>query len=61
MEKWYLMTVVVLIGLTVRWTVSLNSYSGILTAVITIYSIGDWITHLLQLIIVSYVHMWQSL
>ncbi|XP_063469410.1 dolichyl pyrophosphate Man9GlcNAc2 alpha-1,3-glucosyltransferase isoform X3 [Symphalangus syndactylus] len=28
MEKWYLMTVVVLIGLTVRWTVSLNSYSG---------------------------------
>ncbi|CAK6441214.1 unnamed protein product [Pipistrellus nathusii] len=28
MEKWYLMTTVVLIGLTVRWTVSLNSYSG---------------------------------
>ncbi|XP_006879908.1 PREDICTED: dolichyl pyrophosphate Man9GlcNAc2 alpha-1,3-glucosyltransferase [Elephantulus edwardii] len=28
MEKWYLMTVVVLIGLTVRWAVSLNSYSG---------------------------------
>uniref|UniRef100_A0A2K5NPK2 Alpha-1,3-glucosyltransferase n=1 Tax=Cercocebus atys TaxID=9531 RepID=A0A2K5NPK2_CERAT len=28
MEKWYLMTIVVLIGLTVRWTVSLNSYSG---------------------------------
>ncbi|KAM9241760.1 dolichyl pyrophosphate Man9GlcNAc2 alpha-1,3-glucosyltransferase [Dugong dugon] len=28
MEKWYLMPVVVLIGLTVRWTVSLNSYSG---------------------------------
>ncbi|XP_007957324.1 dolichyl pyrophosphate Man9GlcNAc2 alpha-1,3-glucosyltransferase [Orycteropus afer afer] len=28
MEKWYLMTVVVLVGLTVRWTVSLNSYSG---------------------------------
>uniref|UniRef100_A0A673UXN8 Alpha-1,3-glucosyltransferase n=1 Tax=Suricata suricatta TaxID=37032 RepID=A0A673UXN8_SURSU len=28
MEKWHLMTIVVLIGLTVRWTVSLNSYSG---------------------------------
>uniref|UniRef100_A0A250Y172 Alpha-1,3-glucosyltransferase n=1 Tax=Castor canadensis TaxID=51338 RepID=A0A250Y172_CASCN len=28
MEKCYWMTVVVLIGLTVRWTVSLNSYSG---------------------------------
>ncbi|XP_037599047.1 dolichyl pyrophosphate Man9GlcNAc2 alpha-1,3-glucosyltransferase isoform X3 [Cebus imitator] len=28
MEKWYLMTIVVLIGLTVRWTVSLNPYSG---------------------------------
>uniref|UniRef100_A0A8C8Z3V2 Alpha-1,3-glucosyltransferase n=1 Tax=Prolemur simus TaxID=1328070 RepID=A0A8C8Z3V2_PROSS len=28
MEKWYLMTIVVLIGLTVRWTVSLHSYSG---------------------------------
>ncbi|ELK06220.1 Dolichyl pyrophosphate Man9GlcNAc2 alpha-1,3-glucosyltransferase [Pteropus alecto] len=28
MEKWHLMTTVVLIGLTVRWTVSLNSYSG---------------------------------
>lgn len=28
MEKRYLMAVVVLIGLTVRWTVSLNSYSG---------------------------------
>ncbi|XP_037682956.1 dolichyl pyrophosphate Man9GlcNAc2 alpha-1,3-glucosyltransferase isoform X2 [Choloepus didactylus] len=28
MEKWYLMTVVVLLGLTIRWTVSLNSYSG---------------------------------
>uniref|UniRef100_F6PL55 Alpha-1,3-glucosyltransferase n=2 Tax=Ornithorhynchus anatinus TaxID=9258 RepID=F6PL55_ORNAN len=28
MEKWNLMTVAVLIGLTVRWTVSLNSYSG---------------------------------
>uniref|UniRef100_A0A9L0SC01 Alpha-1,3-glucosyltransferase n=1 Tax=Equus caballus TaxID=9796 RepID=A0A9L0SC01_HORSE len=28
MEKWYLMTAVVLLGLTVRWTVSLNSYSG---------------------------------
>ncbi|KAM7098777.1 dolichyl pyrophosphate Man9GlcNAc2 alpha-1,3-glucosyltransferase isoform 2-T2 [Molossus nigricans] len=28
MEKWYLMTTVVLIGLTVRWAVSLNSYSG---------------------------------
>ncbi|XP_036992157.2 dolichyl pyrophosphate Man9GlcNAc2 alpha-1,3-glucosyltransferase [Artibeus jamaicensis] len=28
MEKWYLMTSVVLIGLTVRWTVSLNPYSG---------------------------------
>lgn len=32
-------------------------FSGILTAVITIYSIGDWIIHLLQLIIVFYVHM----
>ncbi|GAB5575143.1 dolichyl pyrophosphate Man9GlcNAc2 alpha-1 [Prionailurus iriomotensis] len=86
MEKWHLMTVVVLIGLTVRWTVSLNSYSGagkppmfgdyeaqrhwqeitfnlpikqwsILTVVITIYNIGDWIIHLLQPIIVFYVHM----
>ncbi|XP_069449583.1 dolichyl pyrophosphate Man9GlcNAc2 alpha-1,3-glucosyltransferase isoform X3 [Ovis canadensis] len=28
MEKWYLMTAAVLLGLTVRWTVSLNSYSG---------------------------------
>ncbi|PNJ71696.1 ALG6 isoform 4 [Pongo abelii] len=28
MEKWHLMAIVVLIGLTVRWTVSLNSYSG---------------------------------
>uniref|UniRef100_A0A8C7AUB0 Alpha-1,3-glucosyltransferase n=1 Tax=Neovison vison TaxID=452646 RepID=A0A8C7AUB0_NEOVI len=28
MEKWNLMAVVVLLGLTVRWTVSLNSYSG---------------------------------
>ncbi|XP_035947253.1 dolichyl pyrophosphate Man9GlcNAc2 alpha-1,3-glucosyltransferase isoform X1 [Halichoerus grypus] len=28
MEKWYLMAIVVLLGLTVRWTVSLNSYSG---------------------------------
>ncbi|XP_060062317.1 dolichyl pyrophosphate Man9GlcNAc2 alpha-1,3-glucosyltransferase isoform X2 [Erinaceus europaeus] len=28
MEKGYLVTVVVLIGVTVRWTVSLNSYSG---------------------------------
>ncbi|XP_049630389.1 dolichyl pyrophosphate Man9GlcNAc2 alpha-1,3-glucosyltransferase [Suncus etruscus] len=28
MEKWSLMAVVVLLGLTVRWTVSLNSYSG---------------------------------
>uniref|UniRef100_A0A8C6QRV8 Alpha-1,3-glucosyltransferase n=1 Tax=Nannospalax galili TaxID=1026970 RepID=A0A8C6QRV8_NANGA len=28
MEKWYWMTIVVLVGLTVRWTVSLNSYSG---------------------------------
>lgn len=28
MEKWHLMATVVLIGLTVRWTVSLNSYSG---------------------------------
>ena len=64
------MTTVVLIGLTVRWTVSLNSYSdagklpmfgdseaqkhwqeisyhlpksGILTAVVTIYCIGDCI------------------
>nr|XP_045007088.1 dolichyl pyrophosphate Man9GlcNAc2 alpha-1,3-glucosyltransferase isoform X2 [Jaculus jaculus] len=29
MEKWPWMTIVVLIGLTARWTVSLNSYSGI--------------------------------
>ncbi|XP_034874270.1 dolichyl pyrophosphate Man9GlcNAc2 alpha-1,3-glucosyltransferase isoform X3 [Mirounga leonina] len=28
MEKWYLMAIVVLLGLIVRWTVSLNSYSG---------------------------------
>ncbi|XP_076976861.1 dolichyl pyrophosphate Man9GlcNAc2 alpha-1,3-glucosyltransferase isoform X3 [Tamandua tetradactyla] len=28
MEKWYLTTVVVLVGLMIRWTVSLNSYSG---------------------------------
>uniref|UniRef100_A0A8I6G6U1 Alpha-1,3-glucosyltransferase n=1 Tax=Rattus norvegicus TaxID=10116 RepID=A0A8I6G6U1_RAT len=28
MESWTWMTVVVLLGLTVRWTVSLNSYSG---------------------------------
>lgn len=28
MEKWSLMAVVVLLGLTVRWAVSLNSYSG---------------------------------
>ncbi|KAM4872512.1 dolichyl pyrophosphate Man9GlcNAc2 alpha-1,3-glucosyltransferase [Thomomys bottae] len=28
MEKWYWMTVVILMGLTVRWAVSLNSYSG---------------------------------
>ncbi|XP_048207425.1 dolichyl pyrophosphate Man9GlcNAc2 alpha-1,3-glucosyltransferase isoform X3 [Perognathus longimembris pacificus] len=28
MEKWYWMIVVVLMGLTVRWAVSLNSYSG---------------------------------
>ncbi|KAG8514225.1 Dolichyl pyrophosphate Man9GlcNAc2 alpha-1,3-glucosyltransferase [Galemys pyrenaicus] len=34
-----------------------QSNNGILTAVITIYSIGDWIIHLLQLIIVYYVHM----
>ncbi|GAB1288665.1 Dolichyl pyrophosphate Man9GlcNAc2 alpha-1,3-glucosyltransferase [Apodemus speciosus] len=85
MESWSWITVVVLIGLTVRWTVSLNSYSGvlenrlclvimklrdtgkklpliyqsnngILTVVITIYSTGDWITHLSRPIIVSYVH-----
>lgn len=30
---------------------------GILTAVITIYCIGDWIIHLLQLITVFCVHM----
>ncbi|KAL1776492.1 dolichyl pyrophosphate Man9 c2 alpha-1,3-glucosyltransferase [Sigmodon hispidus] len=28
MENWHWMTLVVLIGLTVRWTVSLNPYSG---------------------------------
>lgn len=28
MENWYWMTLVVLIGLTVRWTVSLHPYSG---------------------------------
>uniref|UniRef100_A0A8B9U6N9 Alpha-1,3-glucosyltransferase n=1 Tax=Anas zonorhyncha TaxID=75864 RepID=A0A8B9U6N9_9AVES len=28
MEKWSLMTVTVLLALTVRWTVSLSSYSG---------------------------------
>ncbi|KAM8805313.1 dolichyl pyrophosphate Man9GlcNAc2 alpha-1,3-glucosyltransferase [Eudromia elegans] len=28
MEKWSLMTIAVLLGLTVRWTVSLGSYSG---------------------------------
>uniref|UniRef100_A0A8B9PZQ1 Alpha-1,3-glucosyltransferase n=1 Tax=Apteryx owenii TaxID=8824 RepID=A0A8B9PZQ1_APTOW len=28
MEKWSLMTITVLLGLTVRWTVSLGSYSG---------------------------------
>ncbi|KAM5322901.1 dolichyl pyrophosphate Man9GlcNAc2 alpha-1,3-glucosyltransferase isoform 2-T2 [Glossophaga mutica] len=33
-----------------------QSNSGILTAVITIYCIGDWIIHLLQLITVFYVH-----
>ncbi|XP_036612794.1 dolichyl pyrophosphate Man9GlcNAc2 alpha-1,3-glucosyltransferase [Trichosurus vulpecula] len=28
MKEWHTMTIVVLIGLTVRWTVSLNAYSG---------------------------------
>lgn len=28
MEKWSLMTITVLLALTVRWTVSLGSYSG---------------------------------
>lgn len=34
-----------------------QSNNGILTVVITIYSTGDWITHLLRPITVSYVHM----
>lgn len=40
-----------------EWCFLFPFFPGILTAVITIYNIGDWTIHLLQLIIVFYVHM----
>nr|XP_028589065.1 dolichyl pyrophosphate Man9GlcNAc2 alpha-1,3-glucosyltransferase isoform X6 [Podarcis muralis] len=57
MEKWSLMTITALLGLLVRWTVSLGSYSGTSTPVTIICNTGVLTIHLLLLITVFCVLM----